>query len=174
MHTLSSARRTCIALASAVECTATVLIPISPRLAMRSFSNIPSTRPLALSARQRGEREGTRRVSDGEGEVGLAGGATPPPHPDPLRPRRRRGRFPALAVLFRATPQCFPSHPRSKSGLRDTRVLRFHWIGFDHLRHAARVGHHLIRSQASPQDRQSRPRIPLLDVVAETDARDRV
>src|SRR5690349_7658130 len=53
MHTLSSASRTCIASASAVECTATVEMPsslqarwmrsaISPRLAMRTFSNIPS------------------------------------------------------------------------------------------------------------------------------------
>src|SRR5690242_16720193 len=51
MQTLSSASRTCIAALSAVECTATVLIPISrqarwmrsaisPRLAMRTFSNI--------------------------------------------------------------------------------------------------------------------------------------
>src|SRR5215475_5479635 len=51
MHTLSSASRTCIASASAVECTATVATPsslqarstrsaISPRLAMRIFSNI--------------------------------------------------------------------------------------------------------------------------------------
>src|ERR1700742_1591949 len=51
MHTLSSAMRTCIAVESAVECTATVEIPISrqarmmrsaisPRLAMRTFSNI--------------------------------------------------------------------------------------------------------------------------------------
>src|SRR6185437_10233385 len=51
MQTLSSARRTCMALASAVECTATVLMPmsrqarwmrsaISPRLAIRIFSNI--------------------------------------------------------------------------------------------------------------------------------------
>src|ERR1700730_11917940 len=51
MQTLSSARRTCIALASAVECTATVLMPISrqarwmrsaisPRLAIRIFSNM--------------------------------------------------------------------------------------------------------------------------------------
>ena len=48
MHTVSSARRTCIASESAVECTATVLIPISwqarwmrsaisPRLAISSF-----------------------------------------------------------------------------------------------------------------------------------------
>src|SRR3954451_23542726 len=48
MHTVSSARRTCIASESAVECTATVLMPISwqarwmrsaisPRLAMSSF-----------------------------------------------------------------------------------------------------------------------------------------
>src|SRR6266404_4897955 len=53
MQTLSSARRTCMALASAVECTATVLMPmsrqarwmrsaISPRLAIRIFSNISS------------------------------------------------------------------------------------------------------------------------------------
>src|SRR5215470_11333375 len=51
MQTLSSASRTCIAVSSAVECTATVLMPISrqarwmrsaisPRLAMRTFSNI--------------------------------------------------------------------------------------------------------------------------------------
>src|SRR5262245_1785622 len=51
MHTLSSARRTCMASASAVECTATVRMPISrqarwmrsaisPRLAMSTFSNI--------------------------------------------------------------------------------------------------------------------------------------
>src|SRR6266700_78537 len=50
MQTLSSARRTCIASASAVECTATVGIPnsrqarwmrsaISPRLAIRIFWN---------------------------------------------------------------------------------------------------------------------------------------
>src|SRR3546814_21103598 len=49
MHTTSSARRTCIASVSAVEWTATVLMPISlharwmrsaisPRLAIRSFS----------------------------------------------------------------------------------------------------------------------------------------
>src|SRR3954469_25538040 len=51
MQTLSSARRTCMASASAVECTATVGMPsswqarstrsaISPRLAMRILSNI--------------------------------------------------------------------------------------------------------------------------------------
>src|SRR5262245_20267422 len=51
MHTLSSARRTCMASASAVEWTATVRIPISrqarwmrsaisPRLAIRTFSNM--------------------------------------------------------------------------------------------------------------------------------------
>src|SRR6267142_3446807 len=49
MHTVSSASRTCLVLKSAVECTATVLMPssrqarrirsaISPRLAMTSFS----------------------------------------------------------------------------------------------------------------------------------------
>src|SRR5271170_4775945 len=53
MQTLSSASRTFIARASAVECTATVLIPISrqarwilsaisPRLAISTFSNIGS------------------------------------------------------------------------------------------------------------------------------------
>src|SRR3954454_8686613 len=51
MHTLSSASRTCMASASAVECTATVAMPsslqarstrsaISPRLAIRILSNI--------------------------------------------------------------------------------------------------------------------------------------
>src|ERR1700674_1286684 len=55
MHTLSSASRTCMALASAVEWTATVAMPsslqarstrnaISPRLAMRILSNISSVR----------------------------------------------------------------------------------------------------------------------------------
>src|SRR5215218_2093675 len=53
MQTLSSASRTCMASASAVECTATVAMPsslqarstrraISPRLAMRILSNIRS------------------------------------------------------------------------------------------------------------------------------------
>src|SRR5215831_1013035 len=51
MHTLSSAKRTCMASASAVECTATVGMPISlqarrtlsaisPRLAISTLSNI--------------------------------------------------------------------------------------------------------------------------------------
>src|SRR5438876_8599739 len=64
MQTVSSASRTFIALASAVECTATVLIPISrqarwmrsaisPRLAIRTFSNINATD--AFSARRGGE-----------------------------------------------------------------------------------------------------------------------
>src|SRR6185437_17088920 len=55
MQTLSSARRTCMASASAVEWTATVLMPsslqarntrsaISPRLAMRILSNIVTLR----------------------------------------------------------------------------------------------------------------------------------
>src|SRR4051812_42006689 len=54
MQIASSARRTCIASVSAVECTATVLMPISwqarwmrsaisPRLAMRTFLIIPSS-----------------------------------------------------------------------------------------------------------------------------------
>src|SRR5215468_9344735 len=56
MHTLSSARRTCMASASAVECTATVGMPISlharstrsaisPRLAISTLSNIADRRP---------------------------------------------------------------------------------------------------------------------------------
>src|SRR4051812_19190307 len=55
MQTLSSASRTCMALASAVECTATVAMPssfaarrmrsaISPRLAIRILSNMPGSR----------------------------------------------------------------------------------------------------------------------------------
>src|SRR5207253_3265006 len=57
MHTLSSASRTCMASASAVECTATVAMPsslharstrsaISPRLAMRILSNMRAGRDL--------------------------------------------------------------------------------------------------------------------------------
>src|SRR3546814_2319081 len=57
MHTASSASRTCIASASAVECTATVLIPISwharwirsaisPRLAISSFRSEEHTSEL--------------------------------------------------------------------------------------------------------------------------------
>src|SRR5688500_18978934 len=60
MQTLSSARRTCMASASAVECTATVAMPsslqarrtrsaISPRLAIRILSNI--SEPLRGPAR---------------------------------------------------------------------------------------------------------------------------
>src|SRR5471032_3411079 len=60
MQTLSSARRTCMASASAVECTATVGMPsslqarstrsaISPRLAIRILSNIGSIRPTPRS-----------------------------------------------------------------------------------------------------------------------------
>src|SRR6188768_37354 len=64
MQTLSSASRTCIASASAVECTATVGIPsswqarstrsaISPRLAMRILSNIARGVPGLLDDHQR-------------------------------------------------------------------------------------------------------------------------
>src|SRR5258705_1687689 len=59
MHTLSSARRTCMASASAVECTATVAMPsslqarrmrraISPRLAIRILSNIVTASSVTL------------------------------------------------------------------------------------------------------------------------------
>src|ERR1700686_5436019 len=64
MHTVSSASRTFIALESAVECTATVLIPISwqarlilsaisPRLAISTFSNMEAIRR-SLDEHQRG------------------------------------------------------------------------------------------------------------------------
>src|SRR5574341_1499640 len=63
MQTLSSASRTCMASASAVECTATVAMPsslqarstrsaISPRLAIRILSNI-APRLTLLDHRQR-------------------------------------------------------------------------------------------------------------------------
>src|SRR3954464_3272075 len=66
MQTLSSARRTCMASASAVECTATVAMPsslqarrirraISPRLAIRILSNM-------VSHGANGENE---RIADG-------------------------------------------------------------------------------------------------------------
>src|SRR5262245_49916786 len=64
MHTLSSARRTCMASASAVECTATVAMPsslqarsmrsaISPRLAIRILSNMRTKRLALLDDRER-------------------------------------------------------------------------------------------------------------------------
>src|SRR5690606_32702416 len=67
MHTLSSASRTCMASASAVECTATVAMPsslharwmrsaISPRLAIRTLSNILVFRHSALGMRHQGDR----------------------------------------------------------------------------------------------------------------------
>src|SRR5215213_9944931 len=79
MHTLSSARRTCIALASAVECTATVAMPsslqarstrsaISPRLAIRILSNISMHRDLALLRHGRA-RPGHPRLVCGKKDV---------------------------------------------------------------------------------------------------------
>src|SRR5436190_17073337 len=64
MQTVSSARRTFIACASAVECTATVLMPsswqarwmrnaISPRLAISTFSNIVEKIRRSLDQHQR-------------------------------------------------------------------------------------------------------------------------
>src|SRR5262245_36493191 len=88
MHTVSSARRTFIAWASAVECTATVLMPISwqarlirraisPRLAISTFSNISGASRglfdqhqgcavfdrLALGSEDPGEASGMRRTN---------------------------------------------------------------------------------------------------------------
>src|ERR1700720_1690107 len=93
---------------------------ISPRLAINTLSNIETSRSSALSARLRGEREGTHRRSDGEGEVGSAGGENPPPHPDPLRPLGRGGKFPALGGSPPIRPRYFPLHPRSRTGLPDS------------------------------------------------------
>src|ERR1700733_12313366 len=69
MQTLSSARRTCMASASAVECTATVAMPsslharrtrsaISPRLAIRILSNM-----LSQGAGSEGRVASSRRVT---------------------------------------------------------------------------------------------------------------
>src|SRR3954465_15865216 len=71
MQTLSSASRTCMALASAVECTATVAIPsslqarrmrraISPRLAMRILSNIFPHRANGEERKANGKTAGIR------------------------------------------------------------------------------------------------------------------
>src|SRR5919106_2803052 len=60
MHTLASARRTCMASASMVECTATLSMPISrharmmrsatsPRFATRTLSNMGTARPRSLN-----------------------------------------------------------------------------------------------------------------------------
>src|ERR1043165_4144183 len=88
MHTLSSASRTCIASASAVECTATVAMPsslqarrtrsaISPRLAIRILSNIAPRTPLHLSPLAgRGRLSSEARRS---GEGGFMWCASPSP-----------------------------------------------------------------------------------------------
>src|ERR1700722_31147 len=93
MHTLSSARRTCMASVSAVECTATVAMPssrqarntrnaISPRLAMRIFLNMMlrlldnEERLVELHGGARGDQNllhgaGARRLDLVEGLHGL-------------------------------------------------------------------------------------------------------
>src|ERR1700761_7295658 len=84
MQTLSSARRTCMAEASASECTATVEMPISlqarctrsaisPRLAMRILSNMG----LILLDDRQGLAEFHGRAvlgQDGADDAGLGGG----------------------------------------------------------------------------------------------------
>src|SRR4051794_27929392 len=81
MHTLSSARRTCIASASAVECTATVAMPsslqarsmrsaISPRLAIRILSNMPGKRLALLDDGKRLGIFDRLTVVDEDGEHG--------------------------------------------------------------------------------------------------------
>src|SRR5690606_22595354 len=93
MHTLSSASRTCMASASAVEWTATVAMPsslqarrmrraISPRLAMRILSNMPTAllddeerlailHRLPVLHQDRRDRAGARRQDVVEGLHGL-------------------------------------------------------------------------------------------------------
>src|SRR5438270_13317041 len=75
MHTVSSASRTCIASVSAVEWTATVLMPsswqarwmrsaISPRLAISTFSNIVGAVRRSLDQHQRGAVLDRRGILD--------------------------------------------------------------------------------------------------------------
>jgi hypothetical protein len=75
-------------------------LPRSPGCGI--FHTISATRwrlKIALSACLRGEREGPRRVSDGEGEVGDVGEPQlPPPHPDPLHPQGAERAKKALAI----------------------------------------------------------------------------
>src|SRR6185503_17796981 len=84
MQTLSSARRTCMASASAVECTATAATPsslqarstrsaISPRLAIRILSNIASRLAL-LDHRQRLAIFDRLAVLDKDGDDGAGAG----------------------------------------------------------------------------------------------------
>src|SRR5712691_2150545 len=88
MQTLSSASRTCMASASAVECTATVAMPtslqarktlsaISPRLAIKTFSNIAAGGlPTLLDDRQRLAELDRLAVADKDGgdHAGCGGG----------------------------------------------------------------------------------------------------
>src|SRR5437773_3866830 len=95
MQTLSSASRTCMASASAVECTATVEMPsslharstrsaISPRLAMRILSNILDRS--ASSAPPCGEGLGVGVVRCG---AVVQHGTTPHPDPPPQGGREK-------------------------------------------------------------------------------------
>src|SRR5262245_2599822 len=84
MHTLSSARRTCMASASAVECTATVATPnslqarwkrsaISPGLVIRLFANL-TPGPALLVHRQRLAIFDLLPVLDEDGDDGAGAG----------------------------------------------------------------------------------------------------
>src|SRR5579864_1625873 len=86
MHTVSSARRTCIACVSAVECTATVLMPssrqarwmrnaISPRLAINTFSNIQRVQAAGRLLDQHKVGAVFDRIGVGDEDAGEAAGA---------------------------------------------------------------------------------------------------
>src|SRR5689334_1591106 len=76
-----------------------------PRRAAPSRANTSKPTLMVPSPPAWGEKEGTRLVGDGEGEVGLASARTSPPHPDPLLRRRRRGRRWRVFSLFRPFDQ---------------------------------------------------------------------
>src|SRR6266853_6595307 len=91
MQTLSSASRTCMASASAVEWTATVGMPrslearkmrsaISPRLAMRIFSNMAAIRPYRTPSPVVGEGWGG---GSGNDATEVPHSTTPTPDPSP-------------------------------------------------------------------------------------------
>src|SRR4051794_4462768 len=98
---------------------------ISPRLAISTFSNIT----LMPSPPFRGEREGTRRFGDGEGEVGRAVtwscGGVPHLTPTLSAPKGGEGDFKLPADRFQHTPNIFHYFPIPKSDSPGSLAGRF-------------------------------------------------
>ena len=111
----------------------------------------------------RGEREGTRRVSDGEGEVGLAAGSFPHLTPTLSAPEGGEGDFELPAYRLQHAPNIFhyipvPEPDHAIASLGDFPAARLVCARFE-----ARAVRHRAQSPASPPDRRSPQRISRSD-----------